>query len=488
MTVRVRYAPSPTGDPHVGNIRTALFNWLFARHHGGCFIVRIEDTDQARQVPGALAAILDALRWLGLDWDEGPEVDGPYGPYLQSQRLQHYHRAAEQLLADGHAYRCYCSPDRLEQMRREQQARKKPPRYDRRCRNLGDGERRELEAQGLTPVVRFKTPLDGQTAFHDLIRGDITFDNAVLDDFVILKSDGFPTYHLANVVDDHPMRISHIMRADEWLPSTPRHVLLYDALGLEPPAFAHLPMIVGPDRAKLSKRHGAVALSEYHRQGFLPEALFNFLGLLGWSLDDRTEIISRQQFIESFGLERIGVAAAIFDLDKLTWVNGVYIRQLSLDDLTDRLIPFLERDLPPEVARPLDRDYLLHIAPLIQERIKRLDEAPALTDFFFLELTYDAATLLGKRFAQSPAEAQAALQAAHHRLSALVAWESEGLEGLLRPLAQDLGLKTGDLFGLLRVAVTGRTVSPPLFQTMAVLGRQHCLERLATARRRLQPA
>ena len=346
MTVRVRFAPSPTGIPHVGNIRTALFNWLFARHEGGSFVLRIEDTDQTRLDPRALDAILESLRWLGLDWDEGPEVGGPYGPYFQSQRLEHYHRAADELIAKDAAYRCYCSPERLEQVRAEQARRKEPPRYDRRCRNLSEDERKQEEAKGIVGVVRFKTPLTGQTEFDDIVRGRVVFENETLDDFVLLKSDGYPTYHLANVVDDHMMGITHVLRAEEWLPSTPRHLLLYDALGYAPPRFAHLPMILGSDRAKLSKRHGAVSLLEYKRQGYLPEAMFNFLGLLGWSLDDHTEIISREEFVRNFSLERIVKNPAIFDVEKLTWMNGVYMRALSPERLAELLVERLEDDLP----------------------------------------------------------------------------------------------------------------------------------------------
>ncbi len=335
MTVRVRFAPSPTGIPHVGNIRTALFNWLFARHEGGKFVLRIEDTDQTRLDPHALEAILESLRWLGLDWDEGPEIGGPYGPYFQSERLEHYRLAAEELIAKDSAYRCYCSPERLEQVRAEQMRRKEPPRYDRRCRNLSEAECKEEESKGIVPVVRFKTPLSGKTGFDDIVRGHVAFENETLDDFVLLKSDGYPTYHLANVVDDHLMEISHVLRAEEWLPSTPRHLLLYSALGYAPPLFAHLPMILGRDRAKLSKRHGAVSLLEYKRQGYLPEAMFNFLGLLGWSLDDHTEIISREEFVRNFSLERIVKNPAIFDVQKLEWMNGVYMRKKPEEDLVE---------------------------------------------------------------------------------------------------------------------------------------------------------
>jgi len=339
--VRTRYAPSPTGFPHVGNIRTALFAWLFARHHGGRFIVRIEDTDVARRVEGAVEAILDSLRWLGMDWDEGPEVGGEYGPYFQSQRLELYREAAERLVAQGDAYYCYCSTQRLAEMREEQARRKRSSGYDRRCRDLSDAERAQKEAEGVTPVVRFRMPREGQTAFNDIIRGTVVFENSQLDDFVLLKSDGYPTYHLANVVDDHLMEINHVIRAEEWLSSVPRHKLLYQALGYEIPQMAHLPMILGPDRAKLSKRHGAVSITEYQEQGYLPEAMLNFLALLGWSLDDKTELLSRQELIASFSLERVSKTAAIFNQEKLDWMNGVFLRELSHEELSKKIMPFL---------------------------------------------------------------------------------------------------------------------------------------------------
>ena len=343
--VRVRFAPSPTGYPHVGNIRTAMFNWLFARHSGGRFIVRIEDTDVTRKVKGAVKAILDSLRWLELDWDEGPEVGGSYGPYIQSERLDMYRSAAERLISQGEAYYCYCSPQRLEELRAEQVKRKQPPGYDRCCRDLSPEERAKKEAEGVTPVVRFKTPLEGQTRFNDLIYGDVVFEHSTIDDFVLLKSDGYPTYHLANVVDDHAMEISHVIRAEEWISSTPRHLLLYRALGFEPPQFIHHPMILGPDRAKLSKRHGAVSVIEYREQGYLPEAMLNFLALIGWSLDDKTEILSRKELIAHFSLERIGKTGAIFNREKLDWMNGVYIRKMSADEFFEAAQPYLMMDI-----------------------------------------------------------------------------------------------------------------------------------------------
>jgi len=475
-SVRVRFAPSPTGYPHLGNIRTALFNWLFARHHNGKFILRIEDTDVTRKVEGAVDVILDSLRWLGLDWDEGP--------YFQSQRLPLYHEAADRLVESGYAYLCYCSPERLEAMRQEQVKRKQPPKYDGHCRYLTQQEKAQLEASGITPVVRFKTPLEGETSFQDLIRGQLTFQNSTLDDFILLKSDSYPTYHLANIVDDHLMDISHILRADEWLSSTPRHMLLYQALGWEPPAFAHLPMILGPDRSKLSKRHGATTITEYKDQGYLPQAMVNFLALLGWSLDDRTELLSCQELIEHFSLERVSKTAAIFDKRKLEWMNGVYIRQLSSGEFVQLATPFLDRDLSPLVKRPLDKNYLGQIMPLLQERAKTLAEVSQLADFFFLDdLEYDAGLLLSDGL--NTASATRAIEIALPRLEAVESWDAGSLEAMLRPLAVELNLSTRKFFGLLRTATTGRTAAPPLFQTMAVLGKQKCLDRLNAALRRL---
>ena len=469
--VRVRFAPSPTGYPHLGNIRTALFNWLFARHNDGVFILRIEDTDVARTVEGAVDIILDSLRWLGIDWDEGP--------YFQSQRLGSYQKITNKLVEEDMAYRCYCSSERLDVMRKEQMKRKQPPGYDRRCRYLTQEQRTELEEKGIVPVVRFKMPLEGQTSFKDLIRGEINFENSTLDDFVILKSDGYPTYHLANIIDDHEMAISHVLRADEWLSSTPKHILLYKALGWQPPLFAHLPMILGPDKAKLSKRHGATAINEYREQGYLSEVMINFLTLLGWSLDDKTELLSREEIIKHFSLERVSKAGAVFNIDKLEWMNGVYIRNLSLVEFTNRVLPFMERDLPSEVERPLNADYVRQIMPLIQERAKTLAEVSGLTDFFFVDKLDYGPDLLLKKI--DKVQAVKALQLTMTKLEALTDWESDAMEAVLRPMAEELELKIGVFFSLLRGATTGRAAAPPLFQTMEVLGRDLCLKRLKVA-------
>jgi glutamyl-tRNA synthetase len=483
MTVRVRLAPSPTGEPHVGTMRTAVFDWLLARHEGGQCIVRVEDTDRARYSPEAVDSLLSALRWLAIEPDEGPVEGGPYGPYVQSERLPLYQAAAAELIAGGHAYRCYCTPERLEQMRQAQQLAKEPPRYDRRCRWLSDEERTSQEAAGLPSVVRFAVPLEGDTHVFDLIRGEITFANSSQDDFVILKSDGFPTYHLAVVVDDHAMAITDVLRGDEWLASFPKHALLYEALGFAQPRFAHLPLILAPDRKKLSKRHGDTAFSEFQRQGYLPEALFNFLGLLGWSLDDKSDIISREEFVRHFTLERINKSPAIFDVEKLTWMNGHYMRSLPLETITQYIAERLDADLPLDILRPLDLGLVARLAPIIRERMKLLSEAAGLTSFFFRDepYDYDVKLLLGKRFVNDRELAATALTAVIAALRPLADWSAAALEEAIEPVCEQLGLKKGELYGLVRVATTGRTVTPPLFESMEILGESRCLARLDEA-------
>lgn len=491
-TVRVRFAPSPTGEPHVGNIRTALFNWLFARHSGGKFIVRIEDTDQERKVDGALESILASLKWMGMDWDEGPEggedgSQGPHGPYFQSQRLHMYREAANVLLAKGDAYECFCTPERLDAMRKTQTDAKQPPGYDRHCLlELTAEERQNRVAAGEEHVIRFRIPWElPEVVVHDVIRGDVVWEPKLLDDFVMMKSDGFPTYHLANVVDDHDMEITHVMRAEEWLPSTPRHVLMYQAFGWTPPIFAHMPMILGDDRAKLSKRHGATSTLEYKDSGYLPEALTNFMALLGWSLDDHTEIFSQDDLIKHFTLDHVGKAGAIFDPEKLTWMNGLYIRALSIPDFASRMREFLEKPqieggLPDDVARPLDGDFLLQLAPLVQERIKTLADVTGVLGLFFEDIpAYEPAMLIQK--GATAGNTVSALKGALQRFEAADTWDGAGLEEMVRPLVDELNMKPGQLFGAIRVAVTGRAVSPPLFETIQALGRERSLEGLRSA-------
>jgi glutamyl-tRNA synthetase len=484
--VRVRYAPSPTGYPHIGNIRTALFNWLFARHHGGKFIVRIEDTDQERLVPGAVDGILDGLKWLDIDWDEGPRVGGPCGSYFQSERLPLYHEGAEKLISQGAAYRCYCSRERLAQVRQEQERTKQATRYDGHCRDLSDAQRRSLDAEGGPSVVRFAMPHSGVTRLHDLIRDDVEWQNELLDDFILLKSDGFPTYHLAVVTDDYLMQISHVLRAEEWLSSAPRHLQLYQALGYPLPQYGHLPMILGPDRSKLSKRHGATSILEYRDDGYLPDALRNFMVLLGWSLDDKTEVMPLDTIMENFTLGRVGKPAAIFDREKLSWMNGVYIREMAAEALADAMLPFLERGLPAELL-PVDREYLLRIVPLVQERLKLLSEAAEMTAYFFeAQPDYDPATLVQR--GATTEETLAALERAGNDLRVVPDFTAPVLEELLRQAGEEMGLAPRRFFGTLREAVTGRSVSPPLFETMEVLGRERVLPRLQWAIDRLSEA
>ncbi|NLE09057.1 MAG: glutamate--tRNA ligase [Dehalococcoidales bacterium] len=476
--VRVRFAPSPTGMPHAGNIHTAIFDYLLARHTGGTFILRVEDTDTERKVEGAVDHMMEALKWLGLDWDEGPDIGGPYAPYYQSERLPLYKAAAEKMIAQGNAYYCYCSQERLEQMRREQEARKQPPGYDRHCRNLTPEQRAEYEAQGIKPVVRFKTPDEGKMDFHDIIYGDVSFENRNIDDFVMLKSDGFPTYHLANIVDDHEMKITHVIRGEEWVSSTPRHLLMYQAMGYPPPQYVHMPVLVGKDRAKLSKRRGAIPILEYRDMGYLPEALFNFLVLIGWSLDDKTEIMTREQIIENFSLERMGKTAAAFNQEKLEWMNGVYIRNLCLEDFAERVTPFMEKELPHYTR--YSHEYLKQSLALVQERAKTLAEVPDLVSFLFTDdIRYGAELFVDKKTTKE--DAVKALEASLEKLKPLEPFTSETMEALLRPMAEILGMKTGQLFGALRTATTGRTAAPPLFQTMEVLGKDRCLRRIEEA-------
>jgi glutamyl-tRNA synthetase len=452
---------------------------LFARQHGGDFVIRIEDTDRERLIPGAVDALLDAVEWFGLDWDEGPRVGGPHAPYEQSERLPIYHEQVERLLVEGKAYRCYCSAERLDALRREQQERKEPPGYDRRCRWLTPEERAEREASGAPSVVRFAVPLEDSTTFHDVIHGDITWENRVLDDFVVLKSDGFPTYHLAHLVDDHVMQISHVLRGDEWISSTPRHVLLYDALGWEPPVFAHLPAILGPDRKKLSKRHGPTGIAAFQEAGYLPEAMLNYLALCGWSSGDEDEVMSIDTLVERFSLERVNHVGAIFDHDKLDWFNGVYIRALPAAELARRISPFLG-----DLADGLTDSQLEPIAAIIQDRLRTLSESPELASYFLTDdLDYQATQLVQK--GMTPEQTADALRRSADLASRADPFTRDALEAPFDALTADLGLKRLQLFMSIRVALTCRTATPPLFDVMEVLGRDRVVNRLKAAASRL---
>ena len=486
---RLRFAPSPTGFAHIGGYRTALFSWLYARHTGGSFILRIEDTDIARTVDGAVDYLIDGLKWLGMDIDEGPIIGGLYGPYYQTQRRALYQQYAHQLIASGHAYRCYCTPARLEQLRQEQIAQKLPPRYDRRCRYLSNEERAANEAANLTSVVRFAMPLDGETVVHDELHGDITFNNADIDDKIILKSDGLPTYHLAHIVDDYLMGITHLLRGEEWISSAPWHIHIWQALGWQPPLFYHVPDVLGKDKKKLSKRHAAPSWKELQQRGFLPQAVFNFLALLGWSYDDKTEFFTREELIRVFTLDRIGISGGILDMEKLEWMNGVYIRNLSLEEFTRRTIPYMERPeaeggLPESISRPLDFDYTSRVLSLEQERLRTLGEAAHAVSFFYSDnLAYDTALLFQK--GMDAARTKAALISAQKLLTGIEQWEHSVMEAPMRELAVELGLKTGQLFGSIRVAISGRMATPPLFQMMEVLGRESTMLRIEEAIERL---
>jgi glutamyl-tRNA synthetase len=466
MPVRVRYAPSPTGALHLGSARTVLFNYLYARKQGGQFILRIEDTDQARYDENSLASILEGIRWLRLDWDEGPEAGGPHDPYFQSQRLHLYQADVERLVAAEHAYRCFCTPERLAELRKSQEAMHQPTRYDGFCRDLTAEEVGRRMAAGEPSVVRMRVP-EGRTVVEDLVRGRLEFDNATIDDQVLLKSDGFPTYHLASVVDDHLMQITHVIRGDEWLPSSPKHVLLYEMLGWAPPVFVHLPLVLGPDRAKLSKRHGAVSLLEYRDLGYLPEAMVNFLAFLGWSPGTGREHFSLDELVDAFELEKVQASPAVFDQAKLDSVNGEHIRALSPTDFAARLKPWV-----PE----LTDDLLTAAAPLIQTRVARLGEASPLLEFLVHAPTEYEDGLVPR--GRDVAETARILAAARELLSA---GGGPDLEEPLRELAERHGWKAKELFMSLRIALTGRRVTPPLLESTALLPPGEWVQRLNAA-------
>jgi glutamyl-tRNA synthetase len=492
--VRVRLAPSPTGFVHIGNAGTALINAAFAAQQRGVFVLRIEDTDQKRYVAEAEDLIYDSLRWLGISWNEGPDIGGDHGPYRQSERLPTYKAVADELVASGHAYRCWCSPERLDQMRKEQQARKQPPKYNRLCLGKTEEERKRLGGCTEQPVIRFLMPSEGQTTFTDLVRGAVTYDNAVLDDRVLLKSDGYPTGPFAIPVDDHQMGISHVIRGEEWLSSTPLYVQLYATLGWELPAIAHVPILLNTDRGKISKRkHPWANMAWFREQGFLPETVVNYLGNLMVLVPDpenpdpsiRRELFGFEEIVHFLDLTRIGPSGKIFDLDRLTWLNGQYIRRLPLEELKRRVLPFMEAAGLDVAADPKFERAL----PLEQERIKRLAEAPQVFSFFFRDEEYPAALLIPR--GADKARALELLQASRETAEELAGqpdgWTVAALEEAYRALAERLGLTTGKErgqligAGVVRVAVTGRTAGPPLFETMAILGAETVLRRMRRA-------
>jgi len=477
LSVRVRFAPSPTGFLHVGGARTALFNYLYARRLGGVFVLRIEDTDVARSTDEASAAILSSLRWLGLAWDEGPEQGGRFGPYFQSERRERYHLHAATLREAGRAYPCYCTAEELETRREEQVRRGEPPRYDGRCRSLTAAERARRESEGRPAALRFHCPGTGEIAWEDVVRARVAFANEVLDDFVLLRSDGHPTYNFACVVDDHEMEITHVIRGDDHISNTPRQILLYQAFGWNAPVFAHVPMILGADGSRLSKRHGATSVEAFRDLGILPEALVNFLALLGWSYDGRREIFTLAELEQVFALERVGSNPAIFNLEKLEWINSQHLKALPEEERTRRVEEFLlarGHDLAgrsPEWRRALVR--------AIGDRLRTLADAERYGVFALAEeLPEDDAswTEMLER-----AEAGAKLEALAARLGTLSEFTLEALERETRALAGELGIKAGEIIGMARVALTGRKVSPGIFEVMWLLGRERVLARLGRA-------
>ena len=478
--VRVRFAPSPTGYLHIGSVRTALFNYAFARAMNGRFLLRIEDTDRSRYVDDSVTDIIAGLRWLGLDWDEGPEVGGEAGPYFQSERTAVYREAVMKLVESGDAYYCFCSSERLEEMRERQKKEKHPSGYDGVCRGLSPEQVQRNLDSGTKAVVRFRAPKEGKTVVDDTLRGEISFENRLLDDTVLLKSDGFPTYHLANVVDDHLMQITHVIRGDEWISSAPRHILLYRALGYQPPAMIHLPVILAKSGGKLSKRHGATTLREFRDKGYLPEAMVNFLALLGWTNESGEEVFSPEDLVGSFTLDRVGTSPAVFSYEKLDWLNGVHIRGLDSSDLALRCMPYLVKFGVSDGSGD-DTQYMEEIAPLIRERLEFLSDAPDLVSYFFSdEVTIDDPDLLVPKKMDREGTAQI-LEGALSRLESVSSFGVDDLEACLREYASGLDLKMGQVFMPIRVAVSGRTATPGLFETLSVLGREKTLRRVKGA-------
>jgi len=477
LEVRVRFAPSPTGDLHVGNIRTALFDWAYARHTGGKLIFRIEDTDTERVTDQYIKAAIETLKWLGLNWDEGPEVGGEYGPYLQSQRLDIYATWAQKFLDQKDAYHCYCSAEELEERRQVQMKNNQAPGYDGKCRALSDEQVEKFKQQGRKPVVRMRMP-DGETVFTDAIRGEVKFEHKYVPDFVLARADGSPLYTLAVAVDDVLMKITHVLRGEDLLSSTPRQIRVYQAMGVKVeqyPVFAHLPFVMGQDNAKLSKRNGEVSIAWYREQGFLPEAICNYLALLGWSPGDDKENITMAELVELFTVERVNSSPARFDMKKLEAINGDKIRALTLDQFLDRALPFLINSKVIS-GQPNEIAVVKSALPIIQERIVKLAEIPAMLSFLF-----------AKDFKVSPEElnkisdeaSQNILKVALSKVGSLTSWDHTSIEAVLRlALIDEMGLKPRVAFSALRIAVTGSHISPPLFESLQLLGKERSIERI----------
>ncbi len=477
MTVRVRFAPAPTGSLHVGGARTALFNWLYARHHNGEFVLRIEDTDELRSTEESTGSILESLKWLNIGWDEGCGVGGKFGPYTQMERLHIYQKYAEELLRKGLVYPCYCTREELAERRERAVKDKKTSGYDGRCFNLSESDRTRFENEGRKSVLRFRVPEDGAIKFSDIIRGEVEFDNSLVRDFVIVKSNGVPTFNFANVIDDHLMQITHVIRGDEHLSNTPRQVLLYRALCFEEPRFAHLPMILGPDGAKLSKRHGAISVEWFRKEGFLPDALVNYLALLGWGTADSQQVFgSREEMIEKFSLDRVSKNAAVFDIRKLEWMNGYYIRKLSIDKLFELVIPYLRESKLIAGKDAREKEFARKVISLQQERLKKLSQIAESTEFFFLEdVKYDSEAVDEVLRKEGVPEL---LESFTRELEKVEPFGISTIEKVTREFISTRNLKGKDLMQPIRVAITGKKASPGLFEVMALLGKEKVMKRI----------
>jgi glutamyl-tRNA synthetase len=468
-SVRVRIAPSPTGDPHVGTAYIALFNYAFAKKNNGQFLLRIEDTDQKRSTRESEEAILDSLKWLGITWDEGPDIGGPCGPYRQSERLEIYKEHAQKLISSGHAYWCTCNEQRLHEVRARQQALKQPTGYDGHCRERKEEVAKE-RASGMPAVIRLATPKEGSTVVQDFLRGEIRIQNSEVDDQVLQKSDGFPTYHLANVVDDRLMGITHVIRGEEWISSTPKHVLLYEAFGWPLPTFCHLPLLRNADKSKVSKRKNPVSLDYFREAGYLPDALLNFLGLMAYSFEDAREIFSLEDFQEHFRLERISLGGPVFDLKKLLWLNGRYLREKRTPE---QFVNYLEKQL-------FSNEYLAQIVPLVRERVEKSEDFIAAADFFF----QGSVPSQPEWFVIPGLEKKEQIEfyeALVERLEQLRPFDASSVESTLRSACEQRNLKTKDVFMPVRLMVTGKKATPPLFESMAVLGRERIRTRMRAA-------
>jgi glutamyl-tRNA synthetase len=477
--VRVRFAPAPTGHLHVGGARTALFNYLFARRHKGAFLLRLEDTDPARSSEEYYDSIIDALTWLGLEWDEGPEVGGKYGPYRQSERRAVYDEYLDKLRESGGAYECFCTPEELDERRERMRAAGEAPRYDGRCADLSPAERERLAQQGPKPCLRFRLDQEADLAFDDLIRGRVEIKAADLDDFVIARPDGSPTYNFVCAVDDATMAISHVIRGEDHISNTPRQIAVSRALGFEPATFAHVPLLLGPDKSRLSKRHGAKAVSEYKEEGYLPEAFVNFLALLGWSYDEERELFTLKELKKVFSLERVVKKGAVFDVDKLKWMNGVYLRKLSAEELFERARPWLESaglvGEEDDERAPLARAALA----LEHDKVKTLGEAPHLVEFFFTEeVDYDDRAT--KNLLKLPGGADM-LRDVAELCAALPDFTAEALEERVRGVAEEKGISAGKIIHAIRAALSGRTTGPSLFEMAALMGQERVVKRLMKA-------